>query len=135
MHLVSNCLSCRISNSPKKGKIEVEEYDKRLAELEKHDAKLKAHKEDIMKKNEQDTNDNNALLEKVDKNFSELSTNYETLSKQIEEEENGKGLEDKFKQFKTMYYDFISQLSEDEVKLNDDILIGFHLLVISHGTI
>ena len=105
--------------SPKKGKIEVEEYDKRLAELEKHDAKLKAHKEDIMKKNEQDTNDNNALLEKVDKNFSELSTNYETLSKQIEEEENGKGLEDKFKQFKTMYYDFISQLNEDEVKLND----------------
>lgn len=105
--------------SPKKGKIEVEVYDKRLADLEKHDAKLKAHKEAIAQQNAKDNEANTALLEKVDKDFSELLTNYETLSKQIEEEENSKGLEDNMKQFKTMYYDFLTQLTEDEAKLNE----------------
>ena len=35
--------------APRKGKIEVEEYDKRFIKLEKHEQKLKKHKEDLMK--------------------------------------------------------------------------------------
>ena len=110
-----NDLDIRLKSlAPRKGKIEVEEYDKRLSELEKHDAKLNKHKEDIIKKNEKDDEDNKKLLEDLENKFNKLKEEYEKLSKGIEEEESSKGLEDKFKKFKTSYYDFIADLNENE---------------------
>ena len=47
----------------KKGKIEVDEYDTRLAELEKHDLKLNKHKEDIIQKKKAIAQDKILLLD------------------------------------------------------------------------
>ena len=49
------------SLAPRKGKIEVEEYDKRLIKLEKHEQKLKKHKEDIIQK-KKDNEDNKKIF-------------------------------------------------------------------------
>ena len=46
---------------PRKGKMEVEEYDKRLTEIEKYELKLKKHKENIIQKNEKDKEDNKKI--------------------------------------------------------------------------
>ena len=110
-----NDLDIRLKSlAPRKGKIEVEEYDKRLTELEKHEQKLKKHKEDINQKNEKDNEDNKKILDDLDNKFNSLKEEYEKLSKGIEEEESSKGLEDKYKKFKTSYYDFMADLNEDE---------------------
>ncbi len=46
-----NELDIRLKSlAPRKGKSEVEEYDKRLIKLEKHEKKLKKYKEDIIQK-------------------------------------------------------------------------------------
>ena len=52
------------SLSPRKGKIEVEDYDRRLNELEKHEKKLEKHKENINAKNKVADEENNKILEK-----------------------------------------------------------------------
>ena len=115
-----NDLDIRLKSlAPRKGKIEVDEYDTRLAELEKHDLKLNKHKEDIIQKNEKDNEDNKKLLEDLDNKFNKLKEEYEKLSKGIEEEETSKGLDDKYKKFKTSYYDFISDLNENENLLKE----------------
>ena len=64
------------SLSPRKGKIEVEDYDRRLNELEKHERKLEKHKENIddnnnksEQKEENDDNNQNSK-NKVSKIFS-----------------------------------------------------------------
>ena len=59
------------SLSPRKGKIEVEDYDRRLNELEKHEKKLEKHKENINAKNKVADEENNKILEKIDKDFNE----------------------------------------------------------------
>ena len=102
------------SLSPRKGKIEVEDYDNRLNELEKHEKKLEKHKEDIITKNKKTDEDNNKILEKIDKHFNELKELNEKLLKGMEEQESDKGLEDQYKKFKTSYYDFMIDLDEDE---------------------
>ena len=74
------------SLSPRKGKIEVEEYDKRLNELEKHDKKLEKHKEEVNSKNKKTDEENNELLAKIEKDFNELKDLHEKLSKGMEEQ-------------------------------------------------
>ena len=107
------------SLSPRKGKIEVEDYDNRLNELEKHEKKLEKHKEDINAKNKKTDEDNNKILEKIDKDFNELKELKEKLLKGMEEQESDKGLEDQFKKFKTSYYDFMIDLDENQSKLSE----------------
>ena len=107
------------SLSPRKGKIEVEDYDNRLNELEKHQKKLEKHKEDIDTKNKKCDEDNNKILEKIDKDFNELKELNEKLLKGMEEQESDHGLEDQFKKFKTSYYDFMIDLEENESKIKE----------------
>ena len=104
------------SLSPRKGKIEVEVYDPRFNELEKHAKKFEKHKEDIINKNNKTNEDDNNILEKIDKTFNELKEHNEKLSKNIEEQESDKGLEDQYKRFKANYYDFLTDLEENEIK-------------------
>ena len=107
------------SLSPRKGKIEVEEYDKRLNELDKHQKKLEKHKEDICEKNKKTDEENNNLLSKIEKDFNDLKELHEKLLKGMEEQESDKGLEEQFKKFKTSYYDFLIDLEENEAKLKE----------------
>ena len=107
------------SLSPRKGKIEVEDYDNRLNELEKHEKKLEKHKEDINTKNKNADEENNKILEKIDKDFNELKELNEKLLKGMEEQESDKGLEDQFKKFKTSYYDFMIDLDDNENKFKE----------------
>ena len=105
------------SLSPRKGKIEVEEYDPRLNNLEKHEKKLERHKKEIIDKNEKTNEDDKNLLDKIEKDFNDLKEQNEKLGKSIEEQESDKGLEEQFKKFKSNYYDFMSDLEENEKKL------------------
>ena len=107
------------SLSPRKGKIEVEDYDNRLNELEKHEKKLEKHKEDINTKNKTADEENNKILEKIDKDFNELKELNEKLMKGMEEQESDKGLEDQYKKFKTSYYDFMIDLEENEINFKE----------------
>jgi hypothetical protein len=107
------------SLSPRKGKIEVEEYDKRLNELEKHDKKLEKHKEEVNSKNKKTDEENSELLTKIEKDFNELKDLHEKLSKGMEEQESDKGLEEQYKKFKTSYYDYLIDLDENETKLKE----------------
>ena len=107
------------SLSPRKGKIEVEDYDNRLNELEKHEKKMEKHKEDVNNKNKNADEENNKILEKIDKDFNELKELNEKLLKGMEEQESDKGLEDQYKKFKTSYYDFMIDLDENENKFKE----------------
>ena len=107
------------SLSPRKGKIEVEEYDKRLNDLEKHEKKLEKHKEEITTKNKKTDDENNNLISKIDKDFNGLKDLHEKLTKGMEEQESDKGLEEQYKKFKTSYYDFLIDLEENETKLKE----------------
>ena len=105
------------SLAPRKGKIEVEEYDPRLNELEKHHKKLEKQKVDIENKNTDVDNKNKQLLEKIDKEFNELKEHNEKLEKGIEEQESESALEEQYKKFKSNYYNFITNLEENQIKL------------------
>jgi len=107
------------SLSPRKGKIEVEDYDNRMNELEKHKKKLVKHKEDINTKNKKAHENNNKILEKIDKDFNELKELNQKLLKGMKEQESDKGLEDQFKKFKTSYYDFMKDLEENQMQLKE----------------
>ena len=84
---------------PRKGKIEVEEYDPRLNELEKHK--------------------NNSLLEKIEKEFNDLKDQNEKLGKSMEEQESGSALEEQYKKFKSNYYHFLATLEENDQSLKN----------------
>ena len=105
------------SLSPRKGKIEVEEYDPRLNDLEKHHKKLEKHKNDIIEKNNKTDEEDKNLLDKIEKDFNELKEHNEKLGKGMEEQESDKGLEDQYKKFRSNYYDFMTDLEENENKL------------------
>ena len=113
-----NELDIRLKSlSPRKGKIEVEEYDPRLNDLEKHDKKLEKQKNDIIEKNKTTDEEDKNLLEKIDKDFNNLKEQNEKLGKSMEEQDSDKGLEEQYKKFKANYYDFMADLEENENKL------------------
>ena len=101
------------SLAPRKGKIEVEEYDPRLNELEKHHKKLEKQKSDIIAKNDNIEQKNKILLEKIDKNFNDLKEQNEKLIQGIEEQDSDSALEEQYKKFKSNYYNFLANLEED----------------------
>ena len=105
------------SLSPRKGKIEVEEYDPRLNDLEKHEKKLERHKNEIIDKNNKTNEDDKNLLDKIEKDFNDLKEQNEKLGKGMEEQDSDKGLEDQYKKFRANYYDFMADLEENENKL------------------
>ena len=102
---------------PRKGKIEVEEYDPRLNELEKHQKKLEKQKKDIIERNNTIEQKNTALLEQIDKEFNELKEQNEKLEKGIEEQESDSALEEQYKKFKSNYYNFLVNLDENKTNL------------------
>lgn len=120
------------SLAPRKGKIEVEEYDKRLNEIEKHKEKFNQHIKLINDRNKKDNDDCNSLISGISKEFEELNSLFEKLSKVMEDESNLKSLDDKFKKFKTSYYDLQTNLQEAELKMvqytkaNPEILINLN---------
>ena len=101
------------SLAPRKGKIEVEEYDPRLNELEKHQKKLEKQKSDIIAKNDNIEIKNKNLLDKIDKNFNDLKEQNEKLTQGMEEQESDSALEEQYKKFKSNYYNFLANLDED----------------------
>ena len=80
---------------------------------------MEKHKKEILEKNKKTDEDNQKLLEKIDKDFNELRELNEKLIKGMEEQESDKGLEEQYKKFKTTYYDFLIDLEENEVKLKE----------------
>ena len=80
---------------------------------------MEKHKEDINTKNKNADEENNKILEKIDKDFNELKELNEKLLKGMEEQESDKGLEDQFKKFKTSYYDFMIDLDDNENKFKE----------------
>ena len=113
-----NDLDIRLKSlSPRKGKIEVEEYDPRLNDLQKHEKKLEKQKNDIMEKNKKTDEDDKNLLDKIEKDFNDLKEQNEKLGKGMEEQESDKGLEEQYKKFRANYYDFMTDLEENENKL------------------
>ena len=104
---------------PRKGKIEVEEYDPRLNELEKHQKKLEKQKKDIIEKNNDISNKNNNLLEKIDKEFNDLKDQNEKLGKSMEDQESDSALEEQYKKFKSNYYHFLASLEENDQSLKN----------------
>ena len=107
------------SLAPRKGKIEVEEYDPRLNELEKHQKKLEKQKKDITEKNEDIDKKNKELLEKIDNEFNELKEQNEKLGKGMEEQESDAALEEQYKKFKSNYYNFLTSLEENNQSLKN----------------
>jgi len=96
-----NDLDIRLKSlSPRKGKIEVEEYDPRLNDLQKHEKKLEKQKNDIMEKNKKTDEDDKNLLDKIEKDFNDLKEQNEKLGKGMEEQDSDKGLEEQYKKFR-----------------------------------
>lgn len=107
------------SLAPRKGKIEVEEYDPRLNELEKHQKKLEKQKKDLTEKNAEIEQKNKDLLDKIDKEFNELKEHNEKLAKGMEEQESDSALEEQYKKFKSNYYNFLTNLEDDTQSLKN----------------
>ena len=107
------------SLAPRKGKIEVEEYDKRLTEIDKHKEKFEAHLKMILERNQKDTESNKALIEEISDSFKIFNQLYEKLFKGMEEETTLKGLEEKQKRFKVSFYELNTFLEEAEEKYLD----------------
>ena len=105
------------SLAPRKGKIEVEEYDKRLNEIEKHKEKYSQHITLINQRNKQDNDDCNNLIAGISKEFDELNLLFEKLSKVMDDEASLKSLDDKYKKFKSSYYDLNINQQEAEIKM------------------
>ena len=107
------------SLAPRKGKIEVEVYDKRIMEIEKHMMKYEIHTKAVLERNKKDDESNSKLVERIDKDYNELNTLFEKINKGIEEEQSFKGLEDMHKKFKTYFYEINLKIKENEEKLKE----------------
>jgi hypothetical protein len=71
----------------------------------------------ITERNDKDNADNENLLKDLANEFNDLNSLFEKLNKGMDEETSLKGVDDKFKKFKTSYYDFSSLFVEIESKL------------------
>lgn len=71
------------SLAPRKGKIEVEVYDKRIMEIENHMMKYEHHTKMVLERNKTDDTSNAKLLEQIDKDYQELNTLFEKIFKGI----------------------------------------------------
>ena len=99
------------SINPRKGKLQVEEYEVRLTQIEKHKEKFASFEKSILDKNNKDLLDNNLLFEKeINPMFEDNSSLFSRLMKSMDEETTIKGINDKLKKYKTEYYEFNSQL-------------------------
>ncbi len=112
------------SLAPRKGKIEVEVYDKRIMEIENHMMKYEQHTRAVLERNKSDEESNSKLIEQIDKDYVDLNTLFEKIIKGIgkdqlnsEEEQTPKGLEDKYKKFKTSFYENNLKIQEYDEKL------------------
>lgn len=111
-----NMLDFRLKSiNPRKGKIQVDEYEKRLSQIENHKEKYNKFNKIILDKNNKDLIENNKIWEtKINPLYTENISLYERLMKVIEEENSIKGIEDILNKYKSEYYNFISILDEEE---------------------
>ena len=105
------------SLAPRKGKIEVEVYDKRIMEIEKHMMKYEIHTKLVLERNKNDDEGNMKSLEQIDKDYQDFNILFEKINKGIEEEQSLKGLEDKYKKFRTSFYEINLKIQENENKI------------------
>ena len=61
------------SLAPRKGKIEVEVYDKRIMEIEKHMMKYEIHTKLVLERNKNDDEGNMKSLEQIDKDYQDFN--------------------------------------------------------------
>ncbi len=71
------------SLAPRKGKIEVEVYDKRIMEIENHMMKYEQHTRAVLERNKSDEESNSKLIEQIDKDYVDLNTLFEKIIKGI----------------------------------------------------
>jgi len=69
------------SLAPRKGKIEVEDYDKRINEIEKHNEKYITHTKEILKRNDNDEAENKAIIDHIQQEFDDLQILFGKLAK------------------------------------------------------
>ena len=69
------------SLAPRKGKIEVEDYDKRILEIEKHNHKYIQHTKDILERNGKDHSESQLLLKEMEDEYILLTNLFEKLTK------------------------------------------------------
>lgn len=105
------------SLAPRKGKIEVEVYDKRIMEIEKHMMKYEIHTKLVLERNKNDDEGNMKSLEQIDKDYQDFNILFEKINKGIEEEQSLKGLEDKYKKFRTSFYEINLKIQENQNKI------------------
>ena len=74
------------SLAPRKGKIEVEVYDKRIMEIENHMMKYEHHTRAVLERNKTDEDSNSKLLEQIDKDYQELNILFDKIIKGIGKE-------------------------------------------------
>ncbi len=67
------------SLAPRKGKIEVEVYDKRIMEIENHMMKYEQHTRAVLERNKSDEESNSKLIEQIDKDYVDLNTLFEKI--------------------------------------------------------
>ena len=81
---------------------------------------------------DKDTEETNNILIEVTSAYDELNQLFDKLSKGMDEEQTSKVLDDKYKKFKTSFYDFNTKLIELEnrskqySKINPEILLGLN---------
>jgi len=71
------------SLAPRKGKIEVEVYDKRIMEIENHMMKYEQHTRAVLERNKSDEESNSKLIEQIDNDYVDLNTLFEKIIKGI----------------------------------------------------
>lgn len=103
------------SIAPRKGKLQVEEYDVRLDQIEKHKEKYAAFEKNIIDRNTKDLLDNTRQRESViNPAFEQYLSIYNKIIKNLEEETTIKGINDKYKKYKSEYYDMLNVLDNSE---------------------
>lgn len=107
------------SINPRKGKIQVEEYDIRVEQIEKHKDKYAAFEKSILDRNNKDNIDNIKEIEDVimpaNNHYLEM---FNKLLKSMETENSIKGLNNILKKYKSEHFELENILEKSNEKLN-----------------
>lgn len=103
------------SINPRKGKLQVEEYDIKHDQITKHKEKFETYKKSILDRNTKDYIDNNKLITKdLNLGINNFKEVFNKIIKNMEDETTLKGLSDKLKKFKSEYYDLVNLIESTE---------------------
>ena len=113
------------SIAPRKGKIQVEEYDVKLSLIEKHKNKFAAFKKNILDRNNKELiNNENIVKEIINPLYEEYKSSYDNILSSLKNynESNIKGLSDIYKKFKTNYNEINAVIEENKQNLNNHVI-------------